>query len=110
MPHLAFMIFQLFFAAFTSALIVGAVAERIRFSALIWFVMAWSLVVYAPLAHWMWGGGWLSKLGAVDFAGGTVVHLSSGASALACALVVGKRRGWRTDYMAPHNLPLVLAG
>jgi Amt family ammonium transporter len=109
-PHLTFMVFQLLFAAFTPALIVGAFAERIRFSALIWFAAVWSLIVYAPLAHWMWGGGWLSKLGAVDFAGGTVVHLSAGASALACALVVGKRRGWRTDYMAPHNLPFVLAG
>jgi Amt family ammonium transporter len=109
-PHVAFMIFQLLFAAFTPALIVGAFAERIRFSALVGFTVAWSLFVYAPLAHWMWGGGWLSRLGAVDFAGGTVVHLSAGASALACALVLGRRRGWRTEYMAPHNLPLVLAG
>ena len=108
-PHVAFMIFQLLFAAFTPALIVGAFAERIRFGALVVFTVAWSLFVYAPLAHWMWGGGWLSKLGAVDFAGGTVVHLSAGASALACALVLGSRRGWRTDYMAPHNLPFVLA-
>ncbi len=109
-PHVAFMIFQLLFAAFTPALIVGAFAERIRFSALIGFTVAWSLCVYAPLAHWMWGGGWLSRLGAVDFAGGTVVHLSAGASALACALVLGRRRGWRTEYMAPHNLPFVLVG
>jgi len=109
-PHLAFAVFQLMFAAFTPALIAGAFAERIRFSALLAFTIAWSLFVYAPLAHWMWGGGWLSKLGAVDFAGGTVVHICSGASALACALVVGRRRGWRTEYMAPHNLPLVLAG
>jgi ammonium transporter, Amt family len=109
-PHVAFMVFQLLFAAFTPALIVGAFAERIRFSALVGFTAAWSLFVYAPLAHWMWGGGWLSRLGAVDFAGGTVVHLSAGASALACALVLGRRRGWRTEYMAPHNLPFVLAG
>lgn len=109
-PHVAFMVFQLLFAAFTPALIAGAYAERIRFSALVGFTVAWSLFVYAPLAHWMWGGGWLSKLGAVDFAGGTVVHLSAGASALACALVLGRRRGWRTDYMAPHNLPFVLVG
>jgi len=109
-PHVAFMVFQLLFAAFTPALIVGAFAERIRFSALLGFTVAWSLCVYAPLAHWMWGGGWLSRLGAVDFAGGTVVHLSAGASALACALVLGRRRGWRTEYMAPHNLPFVLAG
>ena len=109
-PHVSFMIFQLLFAAFTPALIVGAFAERIRFSALVGFIVAWSMFVYAPLAHWMWGGGWLSRLGAVDFAGGTVVHLSAGASALACALVLGRRRGWRTDYMAPHNLPFVLVG
>jgi Amt family ammonium transporter len=109
-PQAAFMVFQLLFAAFTPALIVGAFAERIRFSALVGFTVAWSLFVYAPLAHWMWGGGWLSRLGAVDFAGGTVVHLSAGASALACALVLGRRRGWRTDYMAPHNLPFVLVG
>lgn len=109
-PHVAFMVFQLLFAAFTPALIVGAFAERIRFSAIIGFAIAWSLFVYAPLAHWMWGGGWLSRLGAVDFAGGTVVHLSAGASALACALVLGRRRGWRTEYMAPHNLPFVLVG
>ena len=109
-PQVAFMVFQLLFAAFTPALIVGAFAERIRIGALVGFTIAWSLFVYAPLAHWMWGGGWLSRLGAVDFAGGTVVHLSAGGSALACALVLGRRRGWRTDYMAPHNLPFVLAG
>jgi Amt family ammonium transporter len=109
-PHTAFMLFQLLFASFTPALITGAFAERMKFSAMLAFTVLWSLFVYAPLAHWIWGGGWLSKLGAVDFAGGTVVHIGSGLSALACALVVGRRRGWRTDYMAPHNLPYVLLG
>ncbi len=109
-PHATFMLFQLMFAAFTPALIAGAFAERIRFSAVLLFAGLWSLFVYAPLAHWLWGGGWLAKLGALDFAGGAVVHLSSGAAGLACALAVGRRRGWRTDYMPPHNLPLVLVG
>ena len=109
-PHMAFMLFELLFAAFTPALIVGAFAERVKFSAMLIIASLWSLFVYVPLAHWMWGGGWLAKIGALDFAGGTVVHISSGVSALACAMVVGPRRGWRTDYMAPHNLPYILLG
>lgn len=109
-PHQAFMLFQLLFAAFTPALIVGAFAERVKFGAMLLFTALWSLFVYVPLAHWVWGGGWLAKLGVLDFAGGTVVHVSSGVSALACAMVLGKRRGWRTDYLAPHNLPYVLLG
>lgn len=109
-PHLAFMLFQLMFAAFTPALITGAFAERIRFGALALFVGLWTIFIYCPLAHWLWGGGWLRKLGALDFAGGAVVHISSGAAALACALVLGRRRGYRTDYMAPHNLSLTLLG
>lgn len=109
-PHETFMLFQLLFAAFTPALIAGAFAERMKFSAMLFFTGLWTIFVYAPLAHWMWGGGWLSKLGALDFAGGSVVHIGSGVSALACAIVLGKRRGWRTDYMAPHNLPYVLLG
>ena len=109
-PHQAFMFFQLMFAAITPALIVGAVAERIRFSAAVVFAMLWSLIVYVPLAHWVWGGGWLAKLGALDFAGGAVVHISSGASALVCAVMLGKRRGYGADYMAPHNLPMTLLG
>jgi len=109
-PHQAFMFFQLMFAAITPALIVGAVAERMRFSAAMLFAMLWSLLVYAPLAHWVWGGGWLAKLGALDFAGGAVVHISSGASALVCAIVLGQRRGYGADYMAPHNLPMTLLG
>lgn len=109
-PHQAFMFFQLMFAAITPALIVGAIAERMKFSAMVVFSLLWSLIVYAPLAHWIWGGGWLAKLGALDFAGGAVVHISSGASALVCAIVLGKRRGYGTDYMAPHNLPMTLLG
>ena len=109
-PHQAFMVFQLMFAAITPALITGAFAERMKFSALILFALLWSLIVYCPIAHWMWGGGWLAGLGALDFAGGAVVHISSGISALVCALVLGARHGYGTDYMAPHNLPMVLLG
>lgn len=109
-PHGVFMLFQLMFAAFTPALITGAFAERIRFSAVLLLTILWSIFIYAPLAHWVWGGGWLDKMGALDFAGGAVVHVSAGAAALACALVLGRRRGWRTDYMPPHNLPLALLG
>ena len=109
-PHLAFMVFQLMFAAFTPALITGAFAERMRFGALVLFALLWSVFIYCPLAHWIWGGGWLWRLGALDFAGGAVVHISSGAGALACALVLGRRRGYGTEYMAPHNLPLTLLG
>ncbi|MEX5212587.1 MAG: ammonium transporter [Nitrospiraceae bacterium] len=109
-PHQAFMVFQLMFAAITPALITGAYAERIKFSAMLFFSVLWSLMVYAPVAHWLWGGGWLAKMGALDFAGGAVVHITSGISALVCALVLGQRRGYGTDYMAPHNLPLTLLG
>lgn len=109
-PHQAFMVFQLMFAAITPALITGAFAERMKFSALLIFSALWSLVVYCPVAHWLWGGGWLAQLGALDFAGGAVVHISSGISALVCAYVLGVRHGYGTDYMAPHNLPMVLLG
>ncbi|GKS60428.1 ammonium transporter [Nitrospira sp.] len=109
-PHQAVMLFQLMLAAFTPVLISGALAERVRFSAMLLFALLWSLIVYAPVAHWLWGGGWLSKLGALDFAGGAVVHINSGVAALVCALVLGQRRGYRTDYIAPHNLPLTLLG
>jgi len=109
-PHQAFMVFQLMFAAITPALITGAFAERMKFGALILFALLWSLFVYCPIAHWMWGGGWLAGLGALDFAGGAVVHISSGISALVCALMLGARHGYGTDYMAPHNLPMVLLG
>jgi Amt family ammonium transporter len=107
-PHQAFMIFQMMFAAITPALITGAFAERMKFSALLLFSALWSIVVYCPVAHWLWGGGWLGRLGALDFAGGAVVHISSGISALVCAYVLGKRQGYGTEYMAPHNMPMVL--
>ena len=109
-PHQAFMIFQLMFASITPALITGAVAERMKFSALLLFAAFWSLLIYCPLAHWIWGGGWLARLHALDFAGWAVVHISSGFAALVCAIMLGQRRGYGTDYMAPHNLPLTLLG
>ncbi|GKS60420.1 ammonium transporter [Nitrospira sp.] len=107
-PHQAFMIFQMMFAAITPALITGAFAERMKFSAVLLFSGLWSLAIYCPIAHWLWGGGWLASAGALDFAGGAVVHLSSGVGALVCALVLGPRHGYGTDYLAPHNLPMVL--
>ena len=94
-PHQAFMVFQLMFAAITPALITGAFAERMKFGALILFALLWSLLIYCPIAHWIWGGGWLAGLGALDFAGGAVVHISSGISALVCALVLGSASGLR---------------
>lgn len=109
-PHLAFALFQMMFAAFTPALMTGAFAERMRFGAVICLAILWSVFVYSPVAHWLWGGGWLARLGALDFAGGAVVHLASGASGLACALALGRRRGYRTEYMAPHSLPLTMLG
>jgi Amt family ammonium transporter len=105
------MIFQGMFAVITPALITSAFAERMQFKTFLVFGLLWATFVYDPLAHWVWGkGGWLNTLGALDFAGGTVVHISSGVSALVCALVVGKRRGFPTEYMAPHNLPLTVTG
>jgi Amt family ammonium transporter len=109
-PHQVFMLFQMMFAAITPALITGAFAERMRFSAVLVFTVLWSTFIYSPLAHWIWGGGWLVAMGALDFAGGAVVHISSGASALACALVLGARQGYGSINMAPHNLPMVLLG
>ena len=109
-PHQAFVLFQMMFAAIAPALITGAFAERKRFTSVVLFAAIWSIVVYVPLVHWIWGGGWLAKLGALDFAGGAVIHISSGASALVCAIILGKRRGYGTDYMAPHNLPMTLLG
>jgi Amt family ammonium transporter len=110
-PHQAFMIFQMMFAVITPALITGAFAERMRFHGVVVFVALWSLLVYCPIAHWVWGaGGWIKELGGLDFAGGAVVHISSGAAALAAALVVGKRRGLGTEVMSPHNLPTTVLG
>jgi Amt family ammonium transporter len=110
-PHQAFMMFQMMFAIITPALISGAFAERFKFSTYIVFVLLWSTLVYAPLAHWVWGiGGWLRSLGALDFAGGLVVHISSGVSALAAALIIGKRKGHGHEHMPPHNLTMTLLG
>jgi len=110
-PPLAYVAFQLMFAILTAALISGASADRMRFGAFVTFIAIWSVVVYAPLAHWTWSPeGWLHKAGLLDFAGGTVVEICSGASALALALVIGPRRGWPREMMAPHNLPLALLG
>lgn len=109
-PHLVFMIFQGMFAAITVALITGAFAERIKFSAVVIFAILWATLVYNPLCHWVWGGGWLASLGVLDFAGGIVVHISCGVSALVAAIVVGSRRGFPRELMPPHNLTLTLAG
>jgi len=110
-PHQAFMLFQMMFAIITPALITGAFAERKKFSSFLLFTVLWATFVYDPLAHWVWGdGGWLKKLGALDFAGGTVVHISSGVSALVCAMVLGKRRGYGHQPMQPHNLPMTVMG
>jgi len=110
-PHQAFMIFQMMFAVITPALITGAFAERFKFSTYLVFILVWSTLVYAPLAHWVWGvGGWIRNLGALDFAGGLVVHISSGVSALAAVMVVGKRKGHGHDYMPPHNMTMTLLG
>ena len=109
-PDLVFSAFQLTFAVITVALISGAIADRTKFGAWTVFTVAWATLVYFPVAHWVWGGGWLSSLGIEDFAGGTVVHVNAGSAGLALALVLGKRRGWGKDPMRPHNLPMVLLG
>jgi Amt family ammonium transporter len=110
-PHLAFMIFQCMFAVITPALITGAIAERMKFSAFLIFTLLWATLVYNPLCHWVWGiGGWLGKLGALDFAGGTVVHISSGISALAAAIIIGKRKGFGSTAFIPHNVPMTITG
>jgi Amt family ammonium transporter len=109
-PHLAFMIFQGMFAIITPALITGAFAERMKFSAFLIFTILWSTLVYSPLCHWVWGGGWMGAMGALDFAGGAVVHMSSGSAALAAALIIGPRRGFGKRSFLPHNLPMTLTG
>jgi len=110
-PHQAYMIFQCMFAVITPALITGAFAERISFRGFLVFSLLWMTLIYDPIAHWVWGvDGWLHKLGALDFAGGTVVHISSGISALAAVLVIGKRQGYLREPMPPHNLTLTIAG
>jgi Amt family ammonium transporter len=109
-PHLLFMAFQGTFAILTAVLIAGAVVERMRFSAYLVFIAAWSLVVYAPVAHWVWGGGWLAQLGVLDYAGGTVVHINAGIAAVIGATLVGGRKDFGRQAMLPHNVPFVLLG
>lgn len=109
-PESVFMTFQMTFAIITPALICGAFADRMKFSAMLWFMALWLICVYAPVAHWVWGGGMLAGKGALDFAGGLVVHLNAGTAALVCAIVIGKRKGYPTENMAPHNLVLSLIG
>jgi Amt family ammonium transporter len=109
-PEALFMIYQMTFAIITVALVAGAVADRMRFSAFVWFCALWLLVVYVPIAHWVWGGGFLAKEGLLDFAGGTVVHLNAGVAALVAAWVLGKRHGYGTDNFAPFNLSLAVIG
>jgi Amt family ammonium transporter len=109
-PESVFMMFQMTFAIITPALIAGAFAERMKFSGMMLFMALWSIVVYAPIAHWVWGGGFLGSSGVLDFAGGTVVHINAGVAGLVCALVLGKRKGYGTDNMAPHNLVLTMIG
>jgi Amt family ammonium transporter len=109
-PHLLFMAYQATFAIITAALVSGAIVERMRFGPYLAFITLWSLVVYAPVCHWVWGGGWLAGLGALDFAGGTVVHVNAGVAALVAALVLGARRDYGRQALLPHNVPFVLLG
>ena len=110
LPDILFMMFQGMFAVITPALITGAFAERIRFVPFAVFSILWATLVYDPICHWVWGGGWIGEIGALDFAGGTVVHISSGTAALAAAIVLGRRLGWPTEPMPPNNLPLTVLG
>lgn len=110
-PHQLFMLFQMMFAVITPALITGAFAERFKFKTYLVFLVLWFTVVYCPIAHWVWGqGGWIKQMGGLDFAGGLVVHIASGMSALAATLIIGKRIGWKTEPLHPHNLSLTLLG
>src|SRR3954469_22443052 len=109
-PHMLHMSYQATFAIITAALISGSLVERMRFSAYVLFISIWGIVVYAPIAHWVWGGGWLAQMGALDFAGGTVVHVNAGTAALVTAIVVGPRRGYPNVLMLPHNVPFTILG
>ena len=109
-PETVFAMYQLTFAIITPALVIGAYAERVKFSGMLLFSLLWLLVVYCPIAHWVWGDGWLQKMGIMDFAGGTVVHLNAGIAALVCALVLGRRRGFPETAMPPHNMAMVVTG
>jgi len=110
MPHLLFMAFQGTFAIITAALISGAIVERMRFAPYLLFISLWVLAVYAPICHWVWGGGWLAEMGALDFAGGTVVHINAGIAAIVAARLLGPRKDWGRQAMLPHNVPFVLLG
>ena len=109
-PHLLYMCYQATFCIITAALISGAIVERMRFSAYVVFITVWAIIVYCPIAHWVWGGGWLADMGALDFAGGTVVHVNAGVAALVTAMCVGKRRDFKSSALLPHNVPFVLLG
>ncbi|MDR2955136.1 MAG: ammonium transporter [Prevotella sp.] len=111
-PEILFAVFQCMFAVITPALIIGAFAERIKFSGYVVFIILWSIIVYNPMAHWVWGGGWMQEMGAIDFAGGTVVHINAGISALVMAVMLGRRKGYRTigHPFTPHNIPFVFIG
>jgi Amt family ammonium transporter len=109
-PESVYMCFQMTFAIITPALICGSFADRMKFSAMMWFIGLWSLFVYSPIAHWVWGGGWLGGMGVLDYAGGTVVHINAGVAGLCTALVLGKRKGLGVENMAPHNLVLTMIG
>ena len=109
-PETVFVMFQLTFAIITPALVIGAYAERVRFAGMLLFTLLWLLLVYCPVAHWVWGDGWLQKMGLMDFAGGTVVHLNAGMAALVCALVIGRRKGFPDSPMAPHNMTMTVTG
>lgn len=109
-PETVYFMFQMTFAIITPALIVGAFAERMKFSAMLWFSGLWLIIVYLPICHWMWGKGWLADLGAMDFAGGIVIHVNAGVAALVSALVLGKRKGFPTTAMPPHNMTMVVTG
>ncbi len=109
-PEALFVIYQMTFAVITTALVAGSVADRMRFSAFVWFAALWLIIVYVPVAHWVWGGGFLATAGLLDFAGGTVVHLNAGVAGLVAALVLGARRGYGTDNFAPHDLSLAVIG
>ena len=109
-PETVYFMFQMTFAIITPALIVGAFAERMKFSAMLWFSGLWLCVVYVPICHWMWGNGWLANMGAMDFAGGIVIHINAGVAALVSALVIGKRKGFPTTAMPPHNMTMVVTG
>src|SRR5207302_3931089 len=109
-PEVLFMLYQMTFAIITVALVAGAVADRMRFSAYLMFSVGWFMFVYVPIAHWVWGGGFMGTMGVLDFAGGTVVHINAGVAGLVGALVLGKRRGYRVENLAPHNLVLSVVG